>query len=68
MKAKLWPNGLGYDVGPDAEVWLLTDGLGVRIYTERDTIKSLFIPDRGLDPIEAVKRCRREGTVGEDYG
>jgi hypothetical protein len=65
MKAKLWPNGLGYDVGRDAEVWLLTDGLGVRIYTERDTIKSLFIADRGLDPVEAVKRCRREGKVEE---
>ena len=34
MNATLWPNGLGWDVGDDAEVWKLKNGLGVRIITD----------------------------------
>jgi len=63
MKATPWPNGLGWDVGPNAEVWKLADGLGVRIFTRDGRIKSLFINDPSLDPITAVERCKREGKV-----
>jgi len=66
MNAKLWPNGLGWDVGDDAEVWKLESGLGVRIFTEDDRIKHLFIPDLSLDPNEAVERCKVEGQIEEE--
>jgi len=65
VKVILWPNGLGWDVGDDAEVWKLTNGLGVRIYTDDDRIKHLFIPDVSLDPAEAVERCKKEGQIEE---
>ena len=64
-KAKPWPNGLGWDVGRDAEVWKLRNGLGVRIFTRNCKVKSLFIADLGLDPVEAVKRCKKEGRIEE---
>lgn len=66
MTAIPWPNGLGWDVGQDAEVWRLRDGLGVRIFTEDCKIKQLFISDPSFDPIEAVERCRREGIIEEE--
>ena len=66
MKAKPWPNGLGWDVGTNAEVWKLKNGLGVRIITRDGKIKSLFIPDLALDPVRAVRRCWREGKFEEE--
>lgn len=66
MKATLWPNGLGWDVGDDAEVWKLESGMGVRIITEDDHIKHLFIADLSLDPITAVERCRQEGQLEDE--
>jgi hypothetical protein len=64
--AILWPNGLGWDVGPDAEVWRFKDGLGVRIFTSECKIRFLFISDLSLDPVAAVQRCEKEGTIQED--
>ena len=64
--ATLWPNGLGWDVGDDAEVWRLASGLGVRIITEDDRIKHLIISDPLLDPISAVERCKIEGKSEEE--
>lgn len=66
MTATLWPNGLGWDVGSDAEVWIFTDGLGVRIFTDDCKIKHVFIPDASLDPLEAVERCKQEGQIEEE--
>ncbi len=66
MKAKLWPNKLGWDVGTTAEVWKLNDGLGVRVFTRNGQAKALFIPDATLDPVLAVKRCRKEGKIIEE--
>jgi hypothetical protein len=60
-----WPNGLGWDVGPDAEVMKLETGLEVRIFTRDNNIRSLFIGDPSLDPVAAVERCKREGKVEE---
>ncbi len=65
MKAKLWPNALGWDIGKDAEVWKLPNGLGVRVFTNDNRIKHLFIPDPSFDPIKAVERCKQEGTIEE---
>lgn len=67
MKATLWPNGLGWDVGKDAEVWRFNDGLGVRIFTSDNRIKCMFIPDPSLDPIRAVERCKQEGKIEEEF-
>jgi len=64
-KAKLWPNRLGWDVGSNAEVWKLPNGLGVRIFTKDCKIKYLFIADSSLDPVEAVRRCQKEGKIEE---
>lgn len=64
-KAKPWPNGLGWDVGRNAEVWKLKNGLGVRIFTRDHKIKHLFIPDLTLDPVAAVERCKKEGKTEE---
>lgn len=66
MKAKPWPNGLGWDVGSTGEVWKLKDGLGVRVITRSGKVKSLFIPDATVDPVDAVRRCRIEGKVIEE--
>lgn len=66
MKATPWPNNLGWDVGDDAEVWKLKNGLGVRIYTDDDRIKHLFISDPSLDPVVAVERCKAEGQIEDD--
>ena len=66
VTATLWPNGLGWDVGDDAEVWKLASGLGVRVFTEDCKIKHLFIADLTLDPVEAVERCRSKGTIEEE--
>lgn len=63
VKAILWPNGVGWDVGDDAEVWKLANGLGVRIFTEDCKIKHLFINDKTLDPVEAVERYKKEGQL-----
>ncbi len=60
-----WPNKLGFDVGSDAEVWVLENGLDVRIFTKDGRIRYLFIPDLSLDPITAVERCKREGRIEE---
>lgn len=65
MKAKPWPNKLGWDVGDDAEVWKLDTGLDVCVFTEDDRIKHLFITDPLLDPVEAVERCKAEGKIEE---
>ena len=65
MTATLWPNGLGWAVGKDAEVWKLPNGLGVKLFTNENRIKHLLIPDSSLDPIEAVERCKQEGTIEE---
>jgi hypothetical protein len=64
-KAKLWPNGLGWDVERNAEVWKLKNGLGIRIFTRDSKVKCLFIPDPKLDPEAAVERCKREGQIEE---
>lgn len=66
MKAKPWPNNLGWDVGSTGEVWKLKDGLGVRVITRSGKVKALFIPDLSVDPVEAVRRCRNEGKVIEE--
>ncbi len=66
MKASLWPNGLGWDVDDEAEVWKLANGLGVRIITEDHRIKHLFIADLSLDPVVAVERCKQEGQIEEE--
>jgi hypothetical protein len=66
MWAKPWPNRLGWDVGNTAEVWKLENGLAVRIFTRDNKIKFLFIPDRTLDPVVAVRRCWREGNFEEE--
>ena len=66
VNATLWPNGLGWDVGDDAEVWKLASGLGVRIFTDDCKIKHLFIPDLSLDPETAVERCKVEGQIEEE--
>jgi hypothetical protein len=65
MRVTPWPNGLGFDVGADAEVWKLATGLMVRIFTRDNKIRCLFIPDLDLDPITAVERCKKEGKVEE---
>ncbi len=65
MKVTPWPNGLGFDVGTDAEVWRLATGVEVRIFTRDNRIRYLFIPDLSLDPITAVERCKREGQIEE---
>jgi hypothetical protein len=65
MKVTPWPNGLGWDVGTDAEVWVLETGLEVRIFTRDHKIRSLFIPVLSLDPVTAVERCKREGRIEE---
>jgi hypothetical protein len=64
-KAKLWPNRLGWDVGKDAEVWRLKNGLGVRIFTRDCKVKYLFIADASVDLVEAVRRCKSEGKIEE---
>ena len=66
VTATLWPNGLGWDVGNDAEVWKLKNGLGVRIFTDEDKIKYLFIPYVSLDPVTAFERCKTEGQIEEE--
>jgi hypothetical protein len=66
MKAKPWPNNLGWDVGLNAEVWRLESGLGVCIFTEDCKIKHLFITDLSLDPVSAVERCKVEGIIEEE--
>ena len=66
MKAIPWPNNLGWDVGKTAEVWKYANGLGVRVWTRNNKVKSLFIRDISLDPVEAVKRCRKEGHIVEE--
>jgi hypothetical protein len=57
---------LGWDVGSTGEVWKLKDGLGVRVITRSGKVKSLFIPDATVDPVDAVRRCRIEGKVIEE--
>jgi hypothetical protein len=66
MKARPWPNGMGWDVGETAEVWRLKDGLGIRVITEDGQIKSIFIPDPSLDPVRAVRRCWKYGKFEEE--
>jgi len=66
MWARPWPNGQGWDVGINAEVVKLENGLGVRIITKDGRVKSLFIPDLSLDPVSAVRRCWREGRFEEE--
>lgn len=66
MKAKPWPNNLGWDVGTTGEVWKLKDGLGVRVITRNGKVKALFISDLSVDPVDAVRRCRNEGKVIEE--
>jgi hypothetical protein len=61
MWARPWPNGMGWDVGQNAEVVKLKDGLQVRILTRDGKIKALFIPDPNLDPVRAVRRCHKYG-------
>ena len=61
MWARPWPNGMGWDVGQNAEVVKLKDGLQVRILTRDGKIKTLFIPDPSLDPVRAVLRCHKYG-------
>lgn len=67
MKATLWPNGLGWDVGDNAEVWKLATGLAVCILMDDCRFQHLFIADVSLDPVTAVERCQVEGTIEEDY-
>jgi len=38
-----WPNKLGFDVGNDAEVWVLENGLEVCIFTKDGRIRYLLI-------------------------
>ena len=65
MRAKPWPNNLGWDVGNTAEVWKLENGLGVRIFTDDNRIKHLFIPNPLLDPVTAVELCKVRGKIEE---
>jgi hypothetical protein len=66
MFAKPWPNGMGWDVGTNAEVVKLENGLGVRIITRDGRVKSLFIADPALDPLSAVRRCWKDGRFEEE--
>jgi hypothetical protein len=66
MWARLWPNGQGWDVGTNAEVVKLENGLGVPIITKEGRVKSLFIPDPNIDPVRAVRRCWKEGRFEEE--
>lgn len=66
VKATLWPNGLGWDVDNDAEVWRLEQGLDVCVFTDDCKIKHLFITDLSLDPVSAVERCKVEGQIEEE--
>ena len=66
MWARPWPNGQGWDVGTNAEVVKLEEGLGVRIITRDGKIKSLFIPDLTLDAVSAVRRCWKYGKFEEE--
>jgi hypothetical protein len=65
MNAQPWPNNLGWDVDDNAEVWILRNGLVVRIFTEECKIKSLFIRDLSIDPVAAVAKCEEEGRIQE---
>ncbi len=65
MWAKPWPNGLGWDVGINAEVVKAQGGLQVRIITRDGRVKALFIPDPSLDPLRAVRRCWKKGKFEE---
>ena len=66
MWARPWPNGIGWDVGTNAEVVKLEDGLQVRILTSGGQIKALFIPDPNIDPVRAVRRCWKYGKFEEE--
>ena len=66
MWAKLWPNGMGWDVGETAEVVKVKDGLQVHVVTEDGRVKLLFLPDPNLDPVRAVRRCWRDGKFEEE--
>jgi hypothetical protein len=66
MWARPWPNGLGWDVGSNAEVVRLENGLDVHILTRDGRVKSLFIPDLSLDPLRAVRRCWKYGKFEEE--
>ena len=65
VNATLWPNGLGWDVNDDGEVWRLEHGLDVCVFTDDCKIKHLFITDLSLDPVSAVERCKVEGQIEE---
>jgi hypothetical protein len=56
---------MGWDMGETAEVVKVKDGLQVRIITEDGQIKTLFVPDPSMDPVRAVRRCRKEGKFEE---
>jgi hypothetical protein len=66
MWAREWPNRQGWDVGTNAEVVKLEDGLGVRIITKDGQIKVLFVPDPNVDPVSAVRRCWKYGKFEEE--
>ena len=66
MWARPWPNGQGWDVGINAEVVKLKDGLQVRIITRDGRVKSLFIADPALDPVRAVRWCWKYGKFEEE--
>ncbi len=65
VNATLWPNGLGWDVNDDGEVFRLEQGLDVCVFTDDCKIKHLFITDLSLDPVSAVERCKVEGQIEE---
>jgi len=68
--ARLWPNGLGWDVGR-AEVRNIVKALRAfvpmrEIKFQRATHKCMDFP-LGTDPVECVEECRKHGVVYLDY-
>lgn len=67
MRCKLWPNGLGYDVGQHEVFKMPGGGLSVRLFRDGEPWKHGRYP--GLDdPKLAVEACRQTGEpFEEDY-
>lgn len=78
MKAKQWPNGLGWDIGAaeirNCNTFLrafvpITPETGARLSTGKsysiDRHKRQDFP-LGTDPVECVQLCKQTGTVHYD--
>lgn len=65
MRAKMWPNGLGVDVGQH-EVWFRLDGtLGVRAFYRGEPSRwAIHLP--GSSPVAAALWTARNGKAVEN--